>query len=264
VRADAIFPRSRRAVKDRGSKHCQRPPTRNQREALDKRAPSGPENERQGDWFALAPPQARPPDAPQSPAAWLYYHERVVSKRRCASPVAEAVVGPLRRGREVPTEARRGPQRTKAYRLRSTGRVANSRRTCLSASSRTNAAAAERANGWGRCLRPREAAPRCRLAQGQANSPRPHFSSLEHSGLRGIYGVWPCTSRGQDSIAAGVDCGRRQPRSLRRARPPTSPCRSGERATRERVMPRAGPRGATGARSRSAATRPAPPRASGR
>jgi hypothetical protein len=73
------------------------------------------------------------------------------------------------------------------------------------------------------------------VAQGQANSPGPTSTLRGTGGLRGDYSVWPCSSRGHDSSAAGVDCGRRQPRSLRRARRPTSPCRSRERVARERV-----------------------------
>jgi hypothetical protein len=53
--------------------------------------------------------------------------------------------------------------------------------------------------------------------------------------LRGINGVWPCSSRGHDPSTAGVDCGTWQSRSLRGARIPTSPCRSRERIARERV-----------------------------
>jgi hypothetical protein len=121
---------------------------------------------------------------------------------------------------------------------------------CAGASSRTNAGAAEHATGGAGCLRPREPQLGVGWLKARQTPPGPTATPRGTGGLRGDYGVWPCSSRGHDPTAAGVDCGRRQPRSLRRARRPTSPCRSRERVAGKRV-PSAG--GAESARPASAA-----------
>jgi hypothetical protein len=106
--------------------------------------------------------------------------------------------------------------------------------SALSASSRTNVGAGERATGGAGACDPES---RSSVSAGSRPGKLPPAPLLLCAGRRPPrdYGVWRCSSRGQGLTAAGVDCGRRQPRSLRRARRPTSPCRSRERVARERV-----------------------------
>jgi hypothetical protein len=106
--------------------------------------------------------------------------------------------------------------------------------SALSASSRTNAGAAERATGGAGAYDPERPQLGVGWLKARQLPPAPLLSLRSTTPPRD-YGVWPCSSRGHDPTAAGVDCGRRQPRSCGERGDQSPPAVLGERVARERV-----------------------------
>jgi len=190
--------------------------------------------------FARALPSRAYYPLPQLPAARCVFPTaalsnpvRLGSGRACArNQAADVTVEPFA-GVRCPSAAGRGCDSmesagaaTAQTSKRSSRRSSSSALSALSTSSRTNAGAAERTTVGPVAYDPDSRSSVSvgsrpgKTPPGPTSTPR-----ARHRRLPRDYGVWLCSSKGHDPTAAGVDCGRRQPRSLRRARRPTSPCR---------------------------------------